>query len=43
MAANDGVMVYPYQPAEEIPLLYAKLTLNENQLQNYVNALNEFN
>lgn len=29
MTANDGAMVYPYQPAEETPLLYAKLALSK--------------
>ena len=28
---------------EESPLLYAKLALKENGLQDYVDAINEFN
>lgn len=35
--------VYLYQLAEETPLLYAKLALKENGLQDFVNAMNEFN
>ena len=38
---ND--IVYLYRLAEETPLLYAKLALKENGLQNYVDAMNEFN
>lgn len=38
---ND--IVYLYRLAEEAPLLYAKLALRENGLQNYVDAMNEFN
>lgn len=38
---ND--VVYLYRLAEEAPLLYAKLALRENGLQNYVDAMNEFN
>ena len=40
-APND--IVYLYRLAEETPLLYAKLALKENRLQNYVDAMNEFN
>jgi hypothetical protein len=29
--------------AEETPLLYAKLALKANGLQDYVNAMNKFN
>lgn len=36
-------IVYLYRLAEEPPLLYAKLALNDNGLQDYVNAMNEFN
>ena len=38
---ND--IVYLYRLAEEAPLLYAKLTLKENGLQDYVDAMNWFN
>lgn len=38
---ND--IVYLYLLAEEAPLLYVKLALRENGLQNYVDAMNEFN
>ena len=38
---ND--IVYLYRLAEESPLLYAKLALKENGLQDYVDAMNEFN
>lgn len=38
---ND--IVYLYQLAVEAPLLYAKLALKENGLQDYVDAINEFN
>ena len=38
---ND--IVYLYWLAEESPLLYAKLALRENGLQDYVDAMNEFN
>ena len=38
---ND--FVYLYWLAEETPLLYAKLALKENGLQDYVDAMNEFN
>ena len=40
-APND--IVYLYRLAEESPLLYAKLALKENGLQNYVDAMNELN
>ena len=36
-------VVYLYHLAEETPLLYAKLVLKANGLQDYVNAMNEFN
>ena len=36
-------IVYLYRLAEETPLLYAKLALKENGLQDYVNAMNELN
>lgn len=35
-------IVYLYWLAEETPLLYAKLALKENGLQDYVDAINEF-
>ena len=38
---ND--IVYLYLLAEETPLLYAKLAMKENGLQDYVYAMNEFN
>lgn len=38
---ND--IVYLYRLAEDSPLTYAKLALKDNGLQNYVNAMNEFN
>lgn len=38
---ND--IVYLYRLAEDSPLTYAKLTLKENGLQDYVDAMNEFN
>ena len=39
----DSNVVYLYHLAEETPLLYAKLALKANGLQDYVNAMNEFN
>ncbi|MBC5746166.1 hypothetical protein FMM74_022150 [Lachnospiraceae bacterium MD308] len=36
-------VVYLYHLAEETQLLYAKLALKANGLQDYVNAMNEFN
>ena len=39
-APND--IVYLYRLAEETPLLYAKLALKANGLQDYVDAMNEF-
>ena len=38
---ND--IVYLYRLAEEAPLLYAKLALKENGLQDYVDVMNELN
>ena len=38
-APND--IVYLYRLAEETPLLYAKLALKENGLQDYVDTMNE--
>ena len=38
---ND--IVYLYMLAEETPLLYAKLAMKKNGLQDYVDAMNEFN
>ena len=38
---ND--IVYLYRLAEEAPLLYAKLASKENELQDYVDAMNELN
>lgn len=40
---NPNDIVYLYQLAEETPLLYAKLALKENGLQDYVDAMDEFN
>ena len=40
-APND--IVYLYRLAEESPLLYAKLAMKENGLQDYVDAMIEFN
>ena len=39
--SND--IVYLYRLAEESPLLYAKLALKGNGLQDYVDAMSEFN
>lgn len=36
-------IVYLYRLEEETPLLYAKLASKENGLQDYVDAINEFN
>ena len=36
-------IVYLYWLAEESPPLYANLVLQENGLQDYVDAMNEFN
>ena len=36
-------IVYLYRLAEDSPLTYAKLTLRENGLQDYVDAMSEFN
>lgn len=38
---ND--IVYLYRLAEDTPLTYAKLALKENGLQDYVDAMSEFN
>lgn len=38
---ND--IVYLYRLAKDSPLTYAKLALKENGLQDYVDAMNEFN
>ena len=38
---ND--IVYLYRLVEDSPLTYAKLALKDNGLQNYVDAMNEFN
>ena len=40
---NPNDVVYLYRLAEEAPLLYTKLALRENRLQDYVDAMNEFN
>lgn len=40
---NPNDVVYLYRLAEEAPLLYTKLALRENGLQDYVDAMNEFN
>lgn len=36
-------IVYLYRLAEEAPLTYAKLVLKHNGLQDYVDAMREFN
>ena len=36
-------ITYLYQLAQENPLLYAELACKPNGLQEYVNAINEFN
>lgn len=36
-------IVYLYRLAQETPLLYAKLAMKENGLQDYVDAMSEFN
>ena len=41
--ADPNDIVYLYRLAEETPLLYAKLALKENGLQDYVDAINEIN
>ena len=38
---ND--IVYLYRLAEESPLTYAELALNDNGLQDYVDGMNELN
>lgn len=38
---ND--IAYLYRPAHENPLLYAELACKPNGLQEYVDAMNEFN
>ena len=38
---ND--IVYLYRLAEETPLTYAKFALKDHGLQDYVDAMNEFN
>ena len=40
---NPNDIVYLYWLAEDSPLTYAKLALKENGLQDYVDAMNEFN
>lgn len=40
---NASDVVYLYHLAAETPLTYAKLALKANGLQDYVNAMNEFN
>mgnify|MGYP003399952776 CR=1 FL=1 len=40
---NPTDIVYLYRLAEESPLLYAKLAMKENGLQDYVDAMIEFN
>lgn len=36
-------VVYLFRLAKETPLLYAELAMKENGLQDYVDAMNEFN
>ena len=40
---NPNDVVYLYRLAEETPLLYAKLALKKSGLQDYVDAMSEFN
>ena len=40
---NPNDIVYLYRLAEEAPLTYAKLAMKNNGLQDYVDAMNEFN
>ena len=40
---NPNDIVYLYRMAEEAPLLYAKLALKGSGLQDYVDAMSEFN
>ena len=40
---NPNDIVYLYRLSEEAPLLYAKLALKENGLQDYVDVMSEFN
>ena len=40
---NPDDIVYLYRLAQDAPLLYAKLALKENGLQDYVDAMNEVN
>lgn len=40
---NPNDIVYLYRLAENSPLTYAKLALKKNGLQDYVDAMNEFN
>ena len=40
---NPDDIVYLYRLAQDAPLLYAKLALKENGLQDYVDAMNAIN
>ena len=40
---NLSDVIYLYHLAEETPLLYAKLALKANGLQDYIDAMNKFN
>lgn len=40
---NPDDIVYLYKLAQDAPLLYAKLALKENGLQDYVDAMNIIN
>ena len=40
---NPDDIVYLYRLVQDTPLLYAKLALEDNGLQDYVNVMNEFN
>ena len=40
---NPSDVVYLYHLAKKIPLLYAKLALKANGLQDYVDTMNKFN
>jgi len=41
--ASPNDVVYLYRLTEETPLTYVKLALKKNGLQDYVDAMNEFN
>lgn len=43
MLENPDDIVYLYRLAQDAPLLYAELSCTFNGLQEYVDAMNEFN